>query len=80
MGANTEPIKYKKPVMSSMGKRMAPRMPAAVTAMAVGLPWMFLQSDSAEMPADQASRKVVVTVENSEQQQDVREEWDGLTV
>ena len=33
--------------------------------MAVFLPLIFPERDSAEIPADQASRKVVVTVENT---------------
>ena len=44
---------------------MAPAAPMTVTAMAVFFPFSFLERDSAEIPADQASRKVVVTVENT---------------
>ena len=65
MGANTEPIRYKKPVMSSMGNSMAAAVPTAVTATAVHFPLIRALSDSAEMPADQASRKVVVTVDKT---------------
>ena len=65
IGAKTEPIRYKKPVMSSIGKRMAPATPMTVTTMAVFLPFSLGVRLSAEMPADQASRNVVVTVENT---------------
>ena len=65
MGANTEPMRYRKPVISSMGNSIAPTAPMTVTPMAVFLPLIFPERDSAEIPADQASRKVVVTVENT---------------
>ncbi len=65
MGANTEPIRYRKLVISSMGNRMAPATPTRVVTMATVLPLSFPDRDSAEIPADQASRKVVVTVENT---------------
>ena len=50
-----------------MLKRTAPMVPMMVTIMATCLPRPFSLSerDSAEMPEDQASRKVVVTVERT---------------
>ncbi len=51
--------------MSSMLKRAAPSVPMTVTTAAIVFPFPLSRPsrDSAEMPADQASRKVVVTVE-----------------
>ena len=51
--------------MSSIGKRIAPATPMTVTAMAVFLPSSLGVRLSAEIPALHASRKVVVTVENT---------------
>ena len=48
-----------------MGNRSAPTVPTTATATAVHRPENFLLRDSAEMPALQASRKVVVTVEST---------------
>ena len=48
-----------------MGNSIAAAVPMTVTAMAVFLPSSFSERDSAEIPADHASRKVVVTVENT---------------
>ena len=48
-----------------MGNKIAPTTPTTVTPAAVHLPRSWLLRDSAEMPADQASRKVVVTVEST---------------
>ena len=63
IGANTEPIRYRKFVMSSIGKQMAQTVPMTVTMSAAYLPLIFFDRDSAEMPALYASRNVVVTVE-----------------
>ena len=65
IGAKTEPIRYKKPVISSIGNKIAATVPMTVTTMAVFLPSSLAERLSAEMPADQASKKVVVTVENT---------------
>ena len=63
IGANTEPIRYRKFVMSSIGKQMAQTVPMTVTMSAAYLRLIFDDRDSAEMPALYASRNVVVTVE-----------------
>ena len=65
IGANTEPIKYRKSVTSARGKKTAPAVPTMVTATANHLPFIFDDNDSLETPAEYASRKVVVTVENT---------------
>ena len=49
--------------MSSIGKSIAATVPMTVTTTATHLPESFLERLSEEMPALQASRKVVVTVE-----------------
>ena len=49
--------------MSSMGNSMAPAVPSRAAPTAIHLPESRGLMDSAEMPADQASRKVVVTVD-----------------
>ena len=52
------------PVRETISARLeAPAVPAAATAAAVHFPFSFGLRDSAEIPADQASRKVVVTVD-----------------
>ena len=48
-----------------MGKHMAAPVPMTVAPMATFLPSIFPERDSAEIPADQASRKVVVTVDRT---------------
>ena len=48
-----------------MGKMIAPATPITVTAMAVFLLLILPGRDSAEIPADHASRNVVVTVEKT---------------
>ena len=48
-----------------MGNRMAPATPTMVTTMAVFFPSSLWDRDSAEIPADQASKNVVVTVEKT---------------
>ena len=65
IGANTEPMKYRKSVISASGRKIAPTVPMTVTATAASLPFTFAESDSPETPAEYASRKVVVTVENT---------------
>ena len=58
-------MRYRKPVMSSIGKRMAATVPMTATTMAVFLPFSFAERLSAEIPALHASKKVVVTVEST---------------
>ena len=65
IGAKTDPMKYRKSVISSMGNRMAPAIPITVTTTATHFPLIFSPRDSLEIPAEYASRKVVVTVENT---------------
>ena len=65
IGANTEPIKYRKSVISARGRKIAPTVPIMVTATATHFPLILTDSDSLEIPAEYASRKVVVTVENT---------------
>ena len=65
IGAKTDPIRYKKDVISSIGTRMAPAVPIIVTATATHLPGIFPIIDSVETPAEYASRNVVVTVERT---------------
>ena len=63
IGANTEPIRYKKFVILSIGYTIAARAPTTVTAMAIYFPFSLWLRVSLEIPAEYASRKVVVTVE-----------------
>ena len=65
MGANTEPMRYRKFVMSSMGQIIAAAVPITVTIMAAVLPLIFFEMVSQETPAEKASKNVVVTVENT---------------
>ena len=65
IGANTEPIRYRKSVILSIGYTIAPTVPITVTATAAYFPFSLENTDSAEMPAEYASRNVVVTVENT---------------
>ena len=44
---------------------MAPMIPITVAATAIHFPLIFLDKDSLEIPADHASKNVVVTVENT---------------
>ena len=46
-----------------MGKRTAPAVPSRAAPTAIHFPGSRGLTDSAETPADQASRKVVVTVD-----------------
>ena len=52
MGANTEPIKYRKSVISVSGRKIAPTAPMTVTATATHFPLIFDDSDSLEIPAE----------------------------
>ena len=52
IGANTDPMKYKKSVMSVKGKKIAPRVPMTVTAIARILPLIRPETVSPEMPAE----------------------------
>ena len=65
MGANTEPIRYRKLVILSMGNIMAAAVPMTVTATAAHFSLIFWEMDTLDTPADYASRKVVVTVEST---------------
>ena len=49
--------------MLSIGRKTAPIVPSAVTISATVLPLGFEEIVSKEIPAENASRKVVVTVE-----------------
>ena len=49
--------------MSSIGKTMAPMVPSRAAAMAAYFPGILFEMDSKEIPAESASKNVVVTVE-----------------
>ena len=63
MGVKTDPIKYRKFVMLSMGHIIAATVPKAATTIATTLTLTFSVMDLKDIPAEKASRKVVVTVE-----------------
>ena len=65
IGANTEPIRYKNPVISSIGNIIAPKVPIIVTATAIHFDDIFANIDSVDTPAEYTSKNVVVTVENT---------------
>lgn len=65
IGANTEPIRYRKSVILSIGYTIAAAVPITVTTIATCFPFHLLTTVSLEIPAEYASRKVVVTVENT---------------
>ena len=65
IGANTEPIRYRKSVILSIGYTIAATVPITVTTIATCFPFHLLTTVSLEIPAEYASRKVVVTVENT---------------
>ncbi len=62
IGANTDPIRYRKSTYCSIGVNMARRIPANVTATAVHFSSSFGTIVWKLTPAEKASRKVVVTV------------------
>ena len=63
IGANTEPMRYRKSVISSIGYRIAAMVPTIVTITAMPLLEAPLQMVVLDTPAEYASIKVVVTVE-----------------
>ncbi len=65
IGANTEPIRYRKSVILSIGYTIAATVPITVTTMATCFPFHLLKQSQLEIPAEYASRNVVVTVENT---------------
>ena len=65
IGAKTEPIRYRKSVMLSMGYTIAAMVPMAVTISAAHFSGIFSEIETQETPAEYASKKVVVTVENT---------------
>ena len=52
IGAKTEPMKYRKSVISPRGRKIAPNVPMTVTATATHLPLILAERDSLEIPAD----------------------------
>ena len=52
IGANTEPMRYKNPVISSIGNTIAPMVPTTVTATATYCPLNCGKMDSLEIPAE----------------------------
>ena len=58
-------MKYKKSVISVIGKNIAPIVPIIVTATASHLLLIFLVIASPETPAEYASKNVVVTVDKT---------------
>ena len=65
IGANTDPIRYKNPVISSIGNTIAPKVPITVTATATHLDFILENIDSVDTPAEYTSKNVVVTVERT---------------
>ena len=65
IGANTEPMRYRKSVILSIGYTIAAIVPSTVTTIATCFPFHLFTTVSLEIPAEYASRNVVVTVENT---------------
>ena len=64
IGAKTEPMKYKNPSMFCSGKKQAARIPTTVTIIAFIFSFILREIVFEEIPAENASKNVVVTVEN----------------
>lgn len=64
-GINFPTIRHRKSVILSIGYTIAAAVPITVTTIATCFPFHLLTTVSLEIPAEYASRKVVVTVENT---------------